>query len=93
MTAGMIVTRGDGDKRDGRVELCVIGMAGRFPGARDVSGFWKNLLAGHDSLRHFSHAELQAKGVAEEVWQRKWQRRSRGEEEEEEEGEEGGQPL
>ena len=46
--------------------LAVIGMAGRVPGADDLDQFWKNLLAGHQSmeiipdeqLEYSVHAEL-----------------------------------
>ncbi|MCG6895172.1 MAG: methyltransferase, partial [Desulfobacteraceae bacterium] len=31
-------------------EIAVIGMAGRFPGAADVAGFWRNLCEGRDSV-------------------------------------------
>lgn len=32
-------------------EIAIIGMAGRFPGARDVKEYWKNLVEGVDSSR------------------------------------------
>ena len=32
-------------------EIAVIGMAGRFPGARDLETFWNNLAAGHCSVQ------------------------------------------
>ncbi len=38
--------------------VAIIGMAGRFPGANDVAGFWANLCAGKESIRHFEPAEL-----------------------------------
>jgi len=31
-------------------DIAVIGMAGRFPGAADIEGFWDNLKAGKDSI-------------------------------------------
>ncbi|HEX7240713.1 MAG TPA: beta-ketoacyl synthase N-terminal-like domain-containing protein, partial [Longimicrobiaceae bacterium] len=48
--------------RGGR-EVAVIGMAGRFPGARDLDEFWRNLRAGVRSVRRFSDEELRASGV------------------------------
>jgi acyl transferase domain-containing protein len=42
-------------------------MAGRFPGAQSVEVFWKNLLAGHKAIRHFSQRELLAAGVPADV--------------------------
>jgi acyl transferase domain-containing protein len=47
--------------------LAIVGMAGRFPGARTVEGFWENLLAGRKSIRHFSERELLAAGVPADV--------------------------
>jgi phthiocerol/phenolphthiocerol synthesis type-I polyketide synthase E len=45
------------------LEVAVIGMAGRFPGARDLDQFWHNLRAGVESVRFFSSEEIQAAGV------------------------------
>jgi acyl transferase domain-containing protein/thioesterase domain-containing protein/acyl carrier protein len=49
-----------GQERD----IAIIGVAGRFPGARDVAEFWANLLRGHESIRRLSEAELLQAGVA-----------------------------
>jgi len=38
--------------------IAIVGVAGRFPGARDVDGFWDNLLAGRDTVTHFRLDEL-----------------------------------
>ena len=35
-------------------DIAVIGMAGRFPGARNVNDFWENLRAGVESIRFAS---------------------------------------
>ncbi|MGW4694785.1 beta-ketoacyl synthase N-terminal-like domain-containing protein [Kitasatospora cineracea] len=43
--------------------VAVIGMAGRFPGARSVTELWRNLLAGKESLTRLSTAELESEGV------------------------------
>ncbi|MBO4204876.1 non-ribosomal peptide synthetase/type I polyketide synthase [Micromonospora echinofusca] len=50
--------------RDRRI--AVIGMAARFPGAADVDGYWANLLAGVESIRHFTPQELLAAGLPPE---------------------------
>ena len=50
------------DQFDG-TEIAVVGMAGRFPGARDLATFWKNLRQGVESIRFFTEAELKASGV------------------------------
>jgi len=47
-----------------RFEVAIIGMAGRFPGARNVEEFWHNIRAGVESVAVFSEAELAAAGVA-----------------------------
>ncbi|RQH04128.1 non-ribosomal peptide synthetase/type I polyketide synthase [Paraburkholderia dinghuensis] len=39
--------------------IAVIGMSGRFPGARNVREFWANLLAERDCITHFDVAELE----------------------------------
>ena len=50
------------DRFDG-MEIAVIGMAGRFPGARNVAAFWENLRHGVESIKFFTDAELKASGV------------------------------
>ena len=47
--------------------IAIVGMAGRFPGAADVQGFWANLVAGVESIRTFSDAELDAAGADRSV--------------------------
>lgn len=46
--------------------IAIVGMAGRFPGARDVDAFWRNLRDGVESIRVLSDAELRAAGVSAE---------------------------
>jgi amino acid adenylation domain-containing protein/FkbM family methyltransferase len=43
--------------------VAIIGMAGRFPGARNLEEFWENLRDGVESIRHFTDDELKALGV------------------------------
>ncbi|MBS0156099.1 MAG: SDR family NAD(P)-dependent oxidoreductase, partial [Nitrospira sp.] len=43
--------------------VAIIGMSGRFPGARDLSEFWANLVNGVESITSFSSDELHAAGV------------------------------
>ena len=47
--------------------VAVIGMAGRFPGARDLSELWANLRGGVESVRWFSDEELLAAGERPEA--------------------------
>jgi|GEM_PF-628006 len=44
--------------------IAVVGMSGRFPGARDVDGFWRNLRDGVDGISVFTEEELLESGVA-----------------------------
>src|ERR1700688_1416592 len=39
--------------------VAIIGMAGRFPGAQSVSGFWRNQLEGIESISHFRFDDLE----------------------------------
>lgn len=47
--------------------IAIIGMAGRFPDARDVDAFWENIKNGRESLTLFTDEELLAEGVAPEL--------------------------
>ncbi|KAA3658818.1 MAG: aminotransferase class III-fold pyridoxal phosphate-dependent enzyme, partial [Chloroflexi bacterium] len=40
--------------------IAIVGMAGRFPKARNLDEFWNNLINGVEGLRHLTDAELQA---------------------------------
>lgn len=44
-------------------DLAVIGMCGRFPGARNIEEFWQNLRDGVESISFFSDEELIEAGV------------------------------
>lgn len=48
-------------------EIAIIGMAGRFPGARDIDAFWSNLREGVESITFFTDDQLQASRVSPEV--------------------------
>jgi polyketide synthase PksN len=48
-------------------EVAIVGMAGRFPGAEDLDAFWRNLLAGADTLSRYSREELERAGVPPEL--------------------------
>lgn len=47
----------DARQRDGS-EIAVTGLSCRFPGARNVEEFWRNLCDGIDSISHFEPEEL-----------------------------------
>ncbi|WP_437832137.1 type I polyketide synthase [Sorangium sp. So ce1153] len=57
-----MTTPSSGEPRPG-LEIAIIGMAGRFPGARDVATFWRNLCAGVESVSILTDEELVAAGV------------------------------
>src|SRR5438874_356337 len=43
--------------------IAVVGMAGRFPGAKNVETFWQNLRNGVESIKSFTDEELLQAGV------------------------------
>jgi phthiocerol/phenolphthiocerol synthesis type-I polyketide synthase E len=46
--------------------IAVIGMAGRFPGAPDLTTYWSNLTRGIESIRQVSEQDLRDAGVSAE---------------------------
>ncbi|PWK14434.1 non-ribosomal peptide synthetase/type I polyketide synthase [Tumebacillus permanentifrigoris] len=44
-------------------DIAIVGMAGRFPGANSVDEFWRNLIAGVESVTDLPDGELVAAGV------------------------------
>jgi amino acid adenylation domain-containing protein len=47
--------------------VAIVGMAGRFPGARSVAEFWRNQLNGVEAISHFRVEELEVLGAADFV--------------------------
>ena len=47
----------------GRIDIAIVGMAGRFPGAPTVQDFWQQLRAGDESITFLADEELAAAGV------------------------------
>jgi acyl transferase domain-containing protein len=45
-------------------DIAIIGMSGRFPGARNLDEFWNNLRDGVESIQFFSEEELSEAGVS-----------------------------
>ena len=58
-------TNNDSEKTG--LEIAVIGMEGRFPGADNLQQFWDNLKNGSESITFFTNDELKAAGVAPEA--------------------------
>jgi non-ribosomal peptide synthase protein (TIGR01720 family) len=44
-------------------DIALVGMAGRFPGAKNVNQFWQNLRDGVESVSWFTDQELEAAGI------------------------------
>lgn len=49
------------------MEVAIVGMAGRFPGARNLDAFWQNLCNGVESISFFTDEEVEAAGIAPEL--------------------------
>lgn len=47
--------------------IAIVGMAGRFPKARDIDTFWNNLLEGRVAYSELDEAELRENGVPERM--------------------------
>jgi amino acid adenylation domain-containing protein/FkbH-like protein len=44
--------------------IAIVGMAGRFPKARNIEEFWRNLCEGRESVSFFSVEELETAGIS-----------------------------
>ena len=60
------------------LEIAVIGMSGRFPGARNIHEFWDNLKDGVESISFFSTEELKEFGSNEELLEDPWYVKAKG---------------
>ena len=47
--------------------IAIIGMAGRFPGAKNIKEFWQNLRDGVESTSIFTDEELVSSGLNPEI--------------------------
>ncbi|MEX6633169.1 type I polyketide synthase [Hyphococcus lacteus] len=50
------ISDGDASPTEG---IAIVGMSGRFPGAKNVDAFWRNIKNGVESITHFSPDELE----------------------------------
>ncbi|MCP5050991.1 MAG: amino acid adenylation domain-containing protein, partial [bacterium] len=55
--------RGEHERMNSGLKIAVIGMAGRFPGARDTHEFWDKIKTGMETITFFSDEELRASGI------------------------------
>ncbi|KAA6473946.1 non-ribosomal peptide synthetase/type I polyketide synthase [Bacillus swezeyi] len=67
-----------GRKKETNESIAIIGMAGRFPGARNIDEFWDNLQNGKESIAFFSDEELLEAGIDEQTFKRKDYVRAKG---------------
>ncbi|PBB30514.1 type I polyketide synthase [Mesorhizobium sp. WSM3868] len=58
------------ERRGPAMDIAVIGMAARFPGAENVEALWENLCQGVSSIAPLSEQELQARGIPEDILRR-----------------------
>jgi acyl transferase domain-containing protein len=54
-------------EEDAPEEIAVVGLAGRFPGAKNIEQFWQNIQNGVESIVRFTDHELKDKGVPDEM--------------------------
>lgn len=55
------------EDKDISTKIAIIGMDGRFPGARNIAEFWENLRAGRDTTRELTDEELLLAGASRET--------------------------
>jgi acyl transferase domain-containing protein/acyl carrier protein len=48
-------------------EIAIVGMSGRFPGAKDIDQLWNNLVESKESIRFFTDDELLEAGIEKAV--------------------------
>ena len=58
----------DAPPRVGKVDIAIIGVAGKFPGALDVPAFWENLQKGKDTCTYLDKEFLRKQGVSSELY-------------------------
>src|ERR1043166_2982162 len=51
----------------GSMDLAIVGVAGRFPGANTIAEFWDNLKLGVETIRFYSEEEVVASGIFPEL--------------------------
>lgn len=56
-----------GDFETTDMDIAIVGMSGRFPGADSVDAFWENIRRGVESVIRYTDAQLRERGVSEEV--------------------------
>ncbi|MGJ7605342.1 SDR family NAD(P)-dependent oxidoreductase [Variovorax sp. LT1R20] len=49
------------------LEIAIVGLSGRFPGADDVDAFWRNIQGGVESVSRFTDEQLRERGVPQSL--------------------------
>ncbi|MDP9989737.1 acyl transferase domain-containing protein/acyl carrier protein [Variovorax boronicumulans] len=49
------------------LEIAIVGLSGRFPGADDVDAFWRNIEGGVESVARFTDEQLRERGVPQSL--------------------------
>ena len=49
------------------LEIAVIGMSGKFPGADTINEYWNNIIRGKESITFYSKEQLQNSGIEKEI--------------------------
>ncbi|MFD6156426.1 type I polyketide synthase [Nocardia sp. NPDC060256] len=52
------------------LDIAIVGLAGRFPGAADIDGLWQRILRGKPTVSRFTPEELAASGVPAREYRR-----------------------
>ncbi|MBN1272593.1 MAG: acyltransferase domain-containing protein [Candidatus Aminicenantes bacterium] len=66
------------NKEKNSLDIAVIGMAGRFPGAANLEEFWRNLQEGRETISRFSREELEEAGINRQILENKSYIRAKG---------------
>ncbi|MFP3940065.1 MAG: beta-ketoacyl synthase N-terminal-like domain-containing protein, partial [Thermoanaerobaculia bacterium] len=75
---GQAGTRASAPRAGESPEVAIVGMAGRFPGARDLDAYWELLEEGREGIRTLTDEELRRAGLTEEDWSKTGYVRARG---------------
>ncbi|MEI9425406.1 alpha/beta fold hydrolase [Mesorhizobium sp. Cs1299R1N1] len=70
VSAGRANTKAFDGRRGSGMDIAVIGLAARFPGAETVDALWENLCQGVCSIAPLSAQELKARGIPEVILKR-----------------------
>lgn len=67
------------EKKEDLNGVAIIGMAGRFPGAKNIDEFWRNLENSVECIKFYTEEELLEAGIAPEVIKNPYYMKAKGE--------------